>query len=337
MASTSHTMAACCASTLLRVRGLSVAYDGDRQANLALHQLDLDINRREIVGILGESGSGKSTLGLAMLGLLPSKARIEGSICFEDKDLLQADESAWRQVRGDKIAMIFQEPGLSLSPVMRIGDQVTEVIRAHHKGTKAQQKQAVEAALRESGFSDVDRIYRAYPYQLSGGELHRVVIAQALVCRPSLMIADEPTRSVDATLQVEVVKTLRDIQRKLGLGLIFITHNPALLAGFADRVVVMYAGRIVEQGPVEALFRKPLHPYTKGLLQLVSRTPPHSGYVRQERLPAIPGNLTGSDNWTRACAFEPRCFARTELCRRESPVEIETEGTRRVSCFNYGI
>jgi len=334
LASTSYTMTTHRSPSLLRIRGLTVNY-GD-PAPPALQQVNLDISRGETVGILGESGSGKSTLALSVLGLLPKKAQVEGSICLEGQDLLQADESGLAAVRGDKIAMIFQEPSLSLSPVMRVGDQIAEVIRAHRKATREQQKQAVEAALREIGFSDVDRIYRAYPHQLSGGELHRVAIAQALVCRPNLVIADEATRSLDATLQTEVLHALRDSQGKLGSALIFITHNPALLAGFADRVVVMYAGRIVEEAAVTAFFRKPLHPYSKGLLQLIPSALPYSGFVRQERLPAIPGSLTVSDHWTHGCAFEPRCFARTDSCRKESPEQTEIEGTRRVSCFNYG-
>jgi len=249
--------------------------------------------------------------------------------------LLRVDESGWAAIRGAKIAMIFQEPGLSLSPVMRVGDQIAEVIRAHRRCEKKQRAQEVETVLKEAGLSDVGRIYRAYPHQLSGGELHRVAIAQALVCRPALVIADEPTRSLDVTLQAEVQNALRDVQRKFGSALIFITHNPALLAGFADRVLVMYAGRIVEEGPVAQVYRQPLHPYTKGLLELVPRPVQSSGFVRRERLPAIPGSLTGRDQRARGCAFEPRCFARTAVCQVESPEQIEPALGRRVSCFNH--
>jgi len=302
----------------------------------ALRQVDLDIAPGEIVGILGESGSGKSTLALSILGLLPAKTSVEGSIFFEDEDLLQAAESGWAAIRGAKIAMIFQEPGLALSPVMRVGSQIAEVIRVHRRWNKKQRKQEVNTILRKTGLSDVDRIYRAYPHQLSGGELHRVAIAQALVCRPDLVIADEPTRSLDVTVQAEVQNALRDINRELGSALIFITHNPALLAGFADRVLVMYAGRIVEEGPVARVYRQPLHPYTKGLLQLVPRLLPDSGFIRKERLPAIPGYLTSLDYRVRGCTFEPRCFARTATCLVESPEQIEAEPGHRVSCFNYG-
>lgn len=339
--STPHSMPSTCASALLRVRGLAVSYNArSEQPVPALRQVDFDIAPGEIVGILGESGSGKSTLALSILGLLPESARLGGSIFLDGEDLSIAAESRWAEVRGVKVAMIFQEPALSLSPVMRAGDQIGEVIRAHRGGGSKQRKLEVEAALKDAGISDVDRIYRAYPHQLSGGELHRVAIAQALVCRPALVIADEPTRSLDVTLQAEIRNALRDINRTYGSALIFITHNPALLTGFADRVMVMYAGRIVEVGPVAQVYRRPLHPYTKGLLQLIPEPVQHSGLVssftRRERLPAIPGSLTAFDQLGRGCAFEPRCSARTADCQIESPEEIAPEPDRRVSCFNHG-
>jgi len=334
-------MPSTCASPLLRVRGLTVTYDtGSQQSVAALRKVDLDIAPGEIVGILGESGSGKSTLALSILGLLPQSAHVEGSIFLEGEDLSGAAESRWADVRGARVAMIFQEPGLSLSPVMRAGDQISEVIKAHRGGRNNQRRQKVEAALKDAGIPDVDRTYRAYPHQLSGGELHRVAIAQALVCQPALVLADEPTRSLDVTLQAEVQNALRDINRKYGSALIFITHNPALLTGFADRVVVMYAGRIVEAGPVAQVYRRPLHPYTSGLLQLVPEPAQHpgrtSGFAQRERLPAIPGSLTRFDRLSRGCSFEPRCSARTANCQVESPEEIAPEPDRRVNCFNYG-
>ncbi|MGB6476466.1 MAG: ABC transporter ATP-binding protein [Candidatus Sulfotelmatobacter sp.] len=339
--STPHFVPSTCASALLRVRGLTVSYEAGRQQSVpALRQVDLDVAPEEIVGILGESGSGKSTLALSILGLLPESAHVEGSIFLEGEDLSNLAESRWAEVRGARIAMIFQEPGLSLSPVMRAGDQIGEVIRAHRSVGSKQRKQEVEAALKDAGISNVDRTYRAYPHQLSGGELHRVAIAQALVCQPALVIADEPTRSLDVTLQSEIQNALRDINRKYGSSLIFITHNPALLTGFADRVLVMYAGRIVETGPVGQVCRRPLHPYTKGLLQLVPKPVQYSGlaagFAQRERLPVIPGSPNGFDQLVRGCAFEPRCSARTENCRIESPEEIAPEIDRRVSCFNYG-
>lgn len=323
------------ASTLLSVRALTVKYDGDRQPVSAIAGVSFDLAPGEIVGILGESGSGKSTLGLAILGLLPAKTSVGGSIRLQDKDLLQMDDSSWRAIRGARISMIFQEPGLALSPVMRIGDQIAEVIRAHRPGNSKTRKQECEALLAQVRLPDVERICKAYPHQLSGGQLHRVAIAQAVACRPDIVIADEATRSLDVTVQAEIMDVLREVNQKFGSALVFITHNPALLAGFADRVLVMYAGRIVEDGPVTQVFRRPLHPYTKGLLQLAPRFPQSTG-LTAGRLPAIPGSLTDRDRLARGCVFEPRCAARTTVCHSESPNQVTPEPGRRVSCFNHG-
>jgi len=324
------------ASPLLSVRGLTVNYSGDRQSVSALSGVSLDLAPGEIVGIVGESGSGKSTLALSILGLLPAKTSVAGSIRLHDKDLLPMDESSWRAIRGARISMIFQEPGLALSPVMRVGDQIAEVIRAHRPGSRQARKRESEALLSEVRLADAERIYQAYPHQLSGGQLHRVAIAQAVACRPGVVIADEATRSLDGTIQAEIMEVLREVNRKFGSALVFITHNPALLAGFADRVLVMYAGRIVEEGPVTEVFRRPLHPYTKGLLRLAPRYPQQAAGLAQDRLPAIPGSLTDADRLTQGCVFEPRCSARTAVCSSEFPNQATPEPGRRVSCFNYG-
>jgi oligopeptide/dipeptide ABC transporter ATP-binding protein len=315
---------------------LTVKYGGGGQSVTALHAVNFELAAGEIVGILGESGSGKSTLALSMLGLLPAKTSVEGSIQFQNQDLLQLSESSWQNIRGAGISMIFQEPGLALNPVMRVGDQIAEVIRAHRPGGRKIQKQKAQAILSEVRLSDADRIYKAYPHQLSGGQLHRVAIAQAVACRPQILIADEPTRSLDVTVQAEIMDVLREVNRRVGSALVFITHNPALLAGFADRVMVMYAGRIVEDGPVARVFHRPLHPYTRGLLQLAPRYPGQDGLIPQGRLPVIPGSLTDADRLTPGCVFEPRCSARTAVCRSEFPHQITPEQGRRVSCFNHG-
>lgn len=324
-------------SPLLRICELTVEYPArhGQPSTSALHKVDLDIWQSEIVGILGESGAGKSTLASAILGLLPPESNVNGSIVFQGQDLTHMNETRWQAIRGAKIARIPQEPGLSLNPVMRVGDQIAEVIRAHGTQTRKLRRQECETMLQEVGFSDVERVYKAYPHQLSGGELHRVAIAQALVCHPDLVIADEPTRALDVSAQAEILKVLSKINRKFGSALIFITHNPALLAGFADRVVIMYGGRIVEEGPVSKVFRKPFHPYTKGLLQLFPDSGERAGLSHHGRLPAIHGSLTDADHWARGCIFESRCSARTAVCRSESPAE-EIQEDRRVSCFHHG-
>ena len=320
------------ANALLRVAGLTVNYGSEGRAMApALRGLGLKLVAGEIVGILGESGSGKSTLALSLLGLLPANCRVEGSIRYGEQELLSLDDAGWREVRGAGIAIIFQEPGLSLSPVLRVGDQIGEVIRAHRKTTRREREVEAKAILEQVQLKDVDRIAAAYPHQLSSGQLHRVAIAQALACRPKILIADEPTRALDPTIQNEVIDLLRDANRESGTAIIFITHNPALLAGFADRAIVMYAGQIVEAGPVSEVFSRPHHPYTQGLLQLSFR---NRGFD-SGRFSTIPGMLEDSLKVTQGCVFEPRCHARTPICRNETPTEMVAEPGRRVSCFNH--
>ena len=255
---------------LLRVSDLTVQYRANTSHSPALRQIKLEINNGEIVGILGESGCGKSTLALAILGLLPKDTRVDGSINFRGEDLTALSEPTLRKIRGAKISLIHQEPGISLSPVMRVGKQITEVLRAHTKFSDRDRKEHIRAILGEVGLRELDRIYNAYPHQLSGGELQRIAIAQALVCGPELLIADEATRSLDVALQLEILHLLREINQKRGSALAFITHDPMLLAGFADRCVVMCAGEIMEDGAISDVFRNQRHPYTRTLLASIT-------------------------------------------------------------------
>lgn len=321
---------------LLRVCRLSVSYPARGHSHVViLRQLDLEIAKGEVVGVLGESGCGKSTLARSILRLLPAGARVEGSILFRNEELLALPENQLRRIRGARISLVHQEPGLALSSVMRVGDQIAEVIRAHRKLTRKARKLEVESTLRKVQLADVERIYAAYPHQLSGGELHRVAIAQALACRPDLIIADEPTRSLDVTVQAELLGVMRNLNQTFGTAILFITHNPALLAGFADRIAVMYAGRVVENGVGSTLFGRPLHPYTKGLLDLVPRSPRADYSSAGVRLPAIPGGPPDLSRPNPGCAFEPRCSRRTQICRTANPEELTPEVGHRVSCFNH--
>ena len=321
---------------LLRVCQLSVSYASRGHSPvMALRQLDLEMAKGEVVGILGESGCGKSTLARSIIGLLPADARVDGSILFRNEELMGLPEKQLRRIRGAKISLVHQEPGLALSPVMRVGDQIAEVIRAHRSLARKTRKPEVESILREVRLADSGRIYAAYPHQLSGGELHRVAIAQALACRPDLIIADEPTRSLDVTVQAEILGVLRNLNQAFGTAILFITHNPALLAGFADRIAVMYAGRVVENGGGSKVFGRPLHPYTKGLLDLVPRSTRTEYSAAGSHLPAIPGGPPDLKSLHHGCAFEPRCARRTEICRIENPEELTPEAGHRVSCFNH--
>jgi ABC-type glutathione transport system ATPase component len=257
-------------TSLLQVSELSVNYASvGPEATPALRHISFEVAPGEIVGILGESGCGKSSLALSILGILPQGATAQGSIRYRGEELLGRDEGRLRKIRGARISLIHQEPGLALSPVMRVGDQIAEVLRAHGDDSRQARREQVGAILRSVHLADTHRIARAYPHELSGGELHRVAIAQALVCRPDLVIADEPNRALDATLQLELLDLLSELNREFGTALLFITHNPMLLAGFADRVLVIRSGEIVEHGPVAEVFRRPANAYTRLLLQFV--------------------------------------------------------------------
>ena len=324
------------APKLLQVCGLSVSYAGRGHALArVLRQLNLEMSAGEVIGVLGESGCGKSTLALSILGLLAADAQVDGSILFQNEELLGMSEARLRGIRGAKISLIHQEPGLALSPVMRVGNQISEVIGAHRRLSRKARKQAAEAILQEVHLAGTERIYAAYPHELSGGELHRLAIAQALACRPELLIADEPTRSLDVTVQAEILALLRNLKQKFGTAVIFITHNPALLVGFADRVVVMYSGRIVEQGSLSSVFGGPLHLYTRSLLDLMPSSRRRGDSGLRNRLPALPGAPPDFKDLTGGCAFEARCLRRTEICRNEFPEELMPAADHRVSCFHH--
>lgn len=258
---------------MLQVRNLTIRYrDGDDRHGSAVDNVSFDLVSGEAVGVLGESGCGKTTLALALLQLLPAAARvISGSIRLGEHDILRADERTLRVVRGAEASMIFQEPALSLNPVMRAGDQVAEVVRAHKPGKRSSYKRAAELALRDVSLSD-PRIYSSYPHQLSSGQRQRIAIAQALVCRPKFLIADEPTSALDTVTQAEVLRLLIELRQRYRLTLLMITHNAALLSGLADRVMIMRAGSIVEEGPLAQVYANPKHEYTKGMLRSFPRS-----------------------------------------------------------------
>jgi oligopeptide/dipeptide ABC transporter ATP-binding protein len=320
---------------LAQVCGLTVQY-GNKNTKpvLAVVNACIDIRPAEVVGIIGESGSGKSTLAAAMLRLLPAHAQFtKGSVLFQGRDLLTMDEFSLCKIRGAGISLIPQDPAVSLNPVIKVGVQISEVLRAHFTMSRKERRERVEELLREVGLEDRERTYAAYPHQLSGGERQRVVIAQAMACRPALVIADEPTSKLDSLRQAQILALMSDIVHRHHTALLLITHDPTLLVGFADRIAVMYAGHIVEQGTTEDILRRPLHPYTQALIRLSA---PDLAQTRRTRFPAIAGEPPDLAQIGASCRFEPRCPERMEVCAGHDPQESMPEPSRRVSCFKYG-
>ncbi len=305
-----------------------------------MDDLSLAIGGGEIVGILGESGCGKSTLASAILRSLAAHADWErGSIVFSGRDLSGMGESELRKIRGREISLIPQDPALALNPVMSVGAQVAEVLRAHLplRALRAKERQSrVVELLGEVGFENPQEICGAYPHQLSGGQRQRVAIAQAICCKPSLVVADEPTSKLDAPLQAEIIALLARIRREHSLAILLISHDPAIFAGFADRMAVMYAGRIVEAGNTAQIFRRPLHPYTQALVQIARATVAGSAPVVRSHVAAIEGDSPNPASLPTGCRFHPRCPERMEVCSQRYPQAFLPEPSRPVNCFKYG-
>jgi oligopeptide/dipeptide ABC transporter ATP-binding protein len=321
----------------VQVRDLTVTYHPEHGDPIrALDGLSIEVRAGEIVGILGESGCGKSTLASALLRLLAPHAKCEGgTILVRGRDLLNLSERELRAIRGREISLISQDPALSLNPVMTAGSQVGEVLRAHLPLNAQQRRERVMELFREVGFDHPEEIYSAYPHQLSGGQRQRIAIAQAVACRPALLIADEPTSKLDATLQAEIVALLSQIRGQHGTAILLISHDPTLFAGFTDRIAVMYAGRIVEVGSSAEIFGRPLHPYTQALVR-IAMSSMVTGSSARARLPAIEGESPDLTCIPVGCRFEPRCSERMDICSRRYPREFMPEPSRPVNCFKYG-
>jgi len=321
----------------VQVRDLTVTYHPqDGEPIRALDGLSIEVRPGEIVGLLGESGCGKSTLASALLRLLAPRAKCEGgTILVRGRDMLNLSEKELRAIRGRAISLIPQDPALSLNPVMTAGLQVGEVLRAHLPLNAPQRRERVMELLREVGFDLPEEIYSAYPHQLSGGQRQRIAIAQAVACRPPLLIADEPTSKLDATLQAEILALLLQIRRQHGTAILVIGHDPTLFAGFADRIAVMYAGRIVEVGSSAEIFGRPLHPYTQALVRIAASSVV-AGSRTRVRLPAIEGESPDPACIPVGCRFQPRCSERMDICSRRYPREFVPEPSRPVNCFKYG-
>jgi oligopeptide/dipeptide ABC transporter ATP-binding protein len=296
--------------------------------------VSFDLDRGEALAVVGESGCGKTLLGRALVGLPPESARVSGSRLWEGRDLSTLSEKEWEGMRGRRIAMLFQEPGAALDPVATIGDQVAEAIRLHRRVSRAEAGRLAIERLREVSFPDPERGASEYPHRLSGGQKQRALLAAALAADPDLLIADEPTTALDTTVAAEVMELLARLRAKRGLALLLISHDLGLVARECERALILYAGRVVEESPTEALFRAPRHPYTRGLLASLPSLDPERPPAGR-RFTAIPGGVPDLFERTAgACAFAPRCPERFEPCETRVPPLFETDGAR-ARCFLY--
>lgn len=314
---------------LLEVKDLHTHFFTRAGVAKAVNGISLTVNEGEVIGIVGESGSGKSVSGFSIMGLVDEPGRVvSGSIRFKGRELLNQSVDEWRNFRGNEVAMIFQDPMMTLNPVLRIDTQMIEAVRAHENVSKAEARKRAVEALTMVGIPSPEERVKAYPHQFSGGMRQRVAIATGLLNRPDLIIADEPTTALDVTIQSQILSEMQQLCRKTGMSLMWITHDLTVIAGLANRVAVMYAGKIIEEGTVEAVLDKPLHPYTEGLVGSVP-----SRNHRGEPLYQIPGMTPSLINLPEGCAFRMRCPRATEACLQEPPVTEIAEG-RRACCFH---
>lgn len=316
-------------SHLLEVKGLTTAFTGDYGKNISVDHIHFHVDEGEVVCIVGESGCGKSVTSLSIMGLLGrGGAVIDGSVLFDGKNLLSMKEKELDGLRGDQITMIFQDPLTSLNPVFTVGSQITESIRTHMHLSKKEAAKRAEMLLERVGMPDAHGVMKKYPHTLSGGMRQRVMIAMALSCNPRLLIADEPTTALDVTIQAQIMELLGELQKETGMSMILITHDIGLVANMADRVLVMYAGQIIEEATVGDLFENPVHPYTRALLDTV----PTIRDDADRQLTAIPGIVPESYGDIRGCRFADRCRYRRPEC--ENPQEDYEFGVcHRAKCI----
>jgi len=314
--------------SVLSIRDLSVHYATDRGELNALRHVNLDVPKGSIVGVVGESGCGKSTLISSIIRLLAENARIpNGSIAFEGQDLLNISEDQMRDIRGDRMSIVFQDPMSTLNPVMSIGRQMMDIQYRDNKTTAEKRQRSIDM-LASVGIPDPESRLKQYPHEFSGGMQQRISIAMALQAQPSLLIADEPTTALDATLEVQIIHLLKALQVDMGCSILFISHHLGVIAELCDQVIVMYAGEVIEQGAVRDVFHRPAHPYTEKLLQC----DPASISEKTRSLPTIPGEIPDLVSLPPGCVFKNRCDKAIAQCDKEVPAWIETGNARYVSC-----
>ncbi|RWP47017.1 ABC transporter ATP-binding protein [Mesorhizobium sp.] len=316
---------------LLEVRDLETHFFGEDSVTRALSGISFQVKKGETLGIVGESGCGKSVTGLSILRLLPklTAKTVGGEIRFHGRNLLELSDREMRKIRGDQIAMIFQEPMTSLNPVYTVGHQIAEAVQIHTKASRSVAMAKAEEMLRMVRIADPDRRVRNYPHEMSGGMRQRAMIAMALACSPELLIADEPTTALDVTIQAQILRLIVDLKERTGTAVMFITHDLGVVAETCQRVIVMYAGRIVEQAQVNDLFACPTHPYTQGLMRSV----PDRRKGRQRPLPEIPGIVPSLRQPIVGCSFAPRCPFAIDICREMTPVLDDVKPGHAAACW----
>ncbi|ASK36264.1 ABC transporter ATP-binding protein [Alloalcanivorax mobilis] len=313
---------------LLAVENLNISFTHPGGETAITRDVSFTVAPGERVGVVGESGCGKSVTGLALMGLLPKRtARVRGQIRFQDRDLASLPAREMRRLRGREISMIFQEPMSALDPVFTVGEQLTETLRAHEKISRKEARQRAIAALEEVGIPSPHTRIDEYPYQFSGGMRQRVMIAMALICRPKLVIADEPTTALDVTVQAQITDLLCEISETTGTALLFITHDLGVVAETCSRLLTMYAGQVVESAPVDDVLRRPRHPYSSGLLRSLPGLS-----ERGSRLPSIPGRVPAPDRMPAGCRFQARCPHAIDGCEQPQPL-LEIHGARLARCW----
>ena len=323
------------AERLLDIKGLKTYFYTEEGVVRAVDGIDLHIERGETLGVVGESGCGKTVTALSIMRLIaiPPGKIVEGQMLWMGRDLVTLPPAQMRKVRGKEISMVFQEPMTSLNPVFTCGEQIAEAIRLHEGlGRRDAMAKTVEM-LKLVHMANPERRVKEYPHQLSGGMRQRVMIAMALSCNPKLLIADEPTTALDVTIQAQILDLLNELKAKIGMAVLLITHDMGVIAETAQRVMVMYAGKVVEEAPVKALFKEPLHPYTQGLLRSIPRI--DLAATKKQRLEAIPGVVPSLLNLPKGCKFEPRCPHAMPVCKDQDPVLKEVRPGHRVSCWLY--
>ncbi len=321
---------------LLSVKNLRVALQTARGPAEAVRGIGFDLRKGETLGIVGESGCGKSLTALALMGLLPDGARTAGEVNYDGRNLLAASEKELCSLRGNRLAMIFQEPMTSLNPLHRIGDQIAEPLRLHLGLTGLQARERVVELLDRVGIPNPRSRLDAYPHQLSGGQRQRVMIAMALACDPDILIADEPTTALDVTIQGQILDLIRRLVDETGMGLVLISHDLGVIAETVDRVLVMYAGRAVESGPVREVFARMAHPYARGLFSAMPRITPGLPHPRPQ-LPTIPGIVPDLHDLPAACAFADRCALAEPRCRAEFPPNAAIGPTHQAECWRTDV